>query len=64
MTDLDIITTVTDSQRLQITQATHHCIERAGVLFDQNFALLTVAYVLQGKCAGMYQIKGSQRRIR
>ena len=64
MTDIDTITPVTDSQRLQITQATHHCIERAGVLLDRDFALLPVAYDLQGKCAGMYQIRGSQRRIR
>ena len=64
MTDIDTITPVTDSQRLQITQATHHCIERAGILLDRDFALLPVAYDLQGKCAGMYQIRGSQRRIR
>ena len=64
MTDTDMITPISDRQRLQITQATNDCIVRAGVIFDRDFALVPVVYDLKGKCAGMYQIRGTQRRIR
>jgi len=64
MTDTDMITPISDRQRLQITQATNDCIARAGVIFDRDFAFVSVVYDLQGKCAGMYQIRGAQRRIR
>ena len=64
MTDIDIIKPVSDRQRLQITQATNDCVERAGIIFNRKFAEVPVAYDLQGKCAGMYQVRGVQRRIR
>lgn len=64
MTDLKIITPISEKQREQVSAATVACISKASALFDRQFIELPVDFDLRGKCAGMYQVRAHQRRIR
>ena len=64
MKDQTNISPVTTSQRTQIIRATNDCIAKAEKIFHQSFATLPIHFDLQGKSAGMYQVKGINKRIR
>lgn len=51
-------------QQQQVLDATRHCIEHACRLYQRNFSLPRIDFDLRGRCAGMYQVRGQQRRIR
>lgn len=64
MKDQTNISPVTKSQRAQIIRATHDAIANAEEIFRQSFPALPIHFDLHGKCAGMYQVKGPNKRIR
>jgi len=64
MTDLKTIAPISKKQQEQVSAATAACIDKAGVLFERKFSKLPVDFDLRGKCAGMYQVRARQRRIR
>ena len=64
MTDLKIITPISEKQKEQVIAATVACISKASSLFDRQFIELPVDFDLRGKCAGMYQVRAHQKRIR
>ena len=59
-----MIEPITDLQMRQVEVATERCVEKASQLYGQRFDAITVHFDLKGKCAGMYQVKGRNRRIR
>lgn len=63
LTDLPI-EPISPEQRAEVTQATYSYIEKASQLYHKDFASVPVVFDLSGKCAGMYQRKNQQRRIR
>jgi SprT protein len=59
-----MIEPITEFQMRQVEAATGRCIDKAAQLYDRPFDAITVDFDLKGKCAGMYQVKGRNRRIR
>jgi SprT protein len=59
-----IITPISQQQQAEVIAATNRCIDRASVLYGRVFETLPINFDLQGRCAGMYQVRGSMRRIR
>lgn len=55
---------ITERQQEQVVTATRHCIERAGKLLQQKFALPPVTFDLRGRAAGMYRVYRDRRQIR
>ena len=64
MKDQTNISPVTEDQRTQIIRATNDAIAKAEKIFHQSFSTLPIHFDLQGKSAGMYQVKGTNKRIR
>lgn len=58
------ITPINEAQKVEVISATNRCIEKAAKLYQNDFATVTVTFDLFGKCAGMYQRKNQERRIR
>jgi SprT protein len=58
------ITPVSVAQQAQIVDATNLCVSKAQTVFGRSFEPVPVFFDLNGKCAGMYQVRGQQRRIR
>lgn len=59
-----MIEPITEFQMRQVEAATERCIKKASSLYGREFASIAVDFDLKGKCAGMYQVKGRNRRIR
>ena len=64
MLNKKIINPLTNQQQTAVIKATDLCIKNSERKFGQQFSLVTVDFDLWGKCAGMYQVRGSKRRIR
>ena len=55
---------ISQQQQAEVRRATYRCISQAEQLYQRKFKELQVDFDLSGKCAGMYQVRRSQRRIR
>lgn len=64
MTQCIDIAPISDVQQAEVEQATQQCISRAEQIYNRKFKPLPVDFDLRGKCAGMYQVKRFERRIR
>ena len=64
MNSHQIITPISEQQQAEVVAATNHCIARASRLYGQTFEAVPIDFDLSGRCAGMYQVRGSMRRIR
>lgn len=64
MNSNQIITPISGQQQAEVIAATNHCIDRASSLYGRTFKSLPIDFDLSGRCAGMYQVRGSMRRIR
>ena len=64
MTTTEIITPLSEPQKVEVREATSRCIVQASALYGRAFNLVPVDFDLSGRCAGMYQVRGSTRRIR
>ena len=51
-------------QRVRVVAVTGEWIARAGRLYGQVFPVIPVRFDLEGRAAGMYQVRGAQRVIR
>ena len=60
----EIIRPLSEPQKAEVREATSHCIDQASALYGREFAPVPVDFDLSGRCAGMYQVRGSARRIR
>jgi len=52
------------SQCARVVAATREWIARAGRLYGRVFPEIPVRFDLEGRAAGMYQVRGGQRAIR
>ena len=64
MIQATLIEPIDDQQRAEVREATDACIGQARTLYGRDFSILPVDFDLRGKCAGMYQVRRGQRRIR
>lgn len=64
MTQCVEIEPISELQRTEVRHATQQCISRAEQIYNRRFKPLQVDFDLRGKCAGMYQVKRLERRIR
>ena len=64
MEDIEYIEPITKQQQAEVVEATDRCIALAASYYGRDFASVRVDFDLRGKCAGMYQVKRKQRRIR
>ena len=55
---------ISELQRAEVKRATQQCISRAEKIYNRRFKPLQIDFDLRGKCAGMYQVKRLERRIR
>ena len=55
---------ITGPQRAEVIKATHSCIALASELYGRAFESVDIDFDLSGRCAGMYQVRRKQRRIR
>ena len=58
------IAPISQQQQAEVRRATYRCIKQAEALYQRDFEELQVDFDLSGKCAGMYQVRRSKRRIR
>lgn len=59
-----MIEPITDIQKRQVELATVSYIKVASGHYGRKFAPISVDFDLRGKCAGMYEVRGSSKRIR
>ena len=62
--NIDYITPISDEQRSEVRNLTLNYIALAGQIYNKSFSAIPIMFDLRGKCAGMYQRKGHERRIR
>ncbi|MDP6198877.1 MAG: SprT-like domain-containing protein [Porticoccaceae bacterium] len=64
MINATAIEPISELQQTEVRRATQQCISRAEQIYNRRFKPLQVDFDLRGKCAGMYQVKRLERRIR
>jgi SprT protein len=60
----DPIAPITEQQMAEVRGLTLNYIALASKIYKKSFADIPIIFDLPGKCAGMYQRKGRERRIR
>ncbi|MDA8787001.1 SprT-like domain-containing protein [Porticoccaceae bacterium] len=60
----EYIEPITQQQQAEVIEATSRCIALAADIYEREFSSVPVDFDLRGKCAGMYQVRRKQRRIR
>jgi SprT protein len=62
--NIDYIAPISDEQRSEVLNLALNYIALAGQIYNKSFSAVPIMFDLRGKCAGMYQRKGRERRIR
>lgn len=62
--NIDYIAPISDDQRSEVRNLALKYIALAGQIYNKSFSAIPIMFDLRGKCAGMYQRKGRERRIR
>lgn len=62
--NIDYIAPISDEQRSEVRNLALKYIALAGQIYNKSFSAIPIMFDLRGKCAGMYQRKGRERRIR
>jgi SprT protein len=62
--NIDYIAPISDEQRSEVRNLALNYITLAGQIYNKSFSAIPITFDLRGKCAGMYQRKGRERRIR
>ncbi len=59
-----MIEPIDEKRRMEVCQTTFAWIDRAGGIFDQQFARIPVLFDLKGRAAGQYKLRDGQAQIR
>ena len=62
--NIDYIAPISDEQRSEVRNLALNYIALAGQIYNKSFSAIPIMFDLRGKCAGIYQRKGRERRIR
>ena len=59
-----LVQPIDGARQVQVCDATHACIDRAGRLFERRFSEIPILFDIRGRAAGMYRVRGRERVIR